>query len=390
MIRALLVDERLALQQLEKLLKEHSCIEIIGACMEPVQAIELARKHKPDVVFLDIHMPEMNGMRAAELIQQSCPGIEIVFVTAYDNYALEAFELNALDYVLKPIQRARLGKTVQRLEDRLNRNASSMPQAGDVWLRTLGMLGYSKGNGPIQGFKRRTAKAQELFAYFLHHRNRVINKDVMLEVLWPDFEPKKAVTHLYTTIYQVRQFLMQAGLDVQIQNVSGGEGYTLDLRQATVDVAEWENGVRRLGVVRPDNREEHQRLFDLYTGEYFGGYDYLWAEGERERVRTIWLHHTSQLARFYSAEGMIVDAVTTYKRLIELHPYYEEGYLGLMQLYDQMGDLPAVEACFSELQKKITDELNVKLSPKVLQWYHSRPYLVDIEAALPDRTVWRS
>lgn len=376
MIRALLVDdERLALRQLEALLNTHYKVTIIEACTEPLQALEVARVQKPDVVFLDIHMPEMNGMRAAEYMQQACPGVDIVFVTAYDNYALEAFELNALDYVLKPIQKVRLDKTMRRLEERISRFPEVDLAAGsEARIQTFASLAYDAGSGALQPFRWRTAKAQELFAYLLHHRSRTVSKDVLLELLWPDFEPKKASTHLYTTIYQVRQCLKQSGLDLQIHNVSGGEGYSLDLNQVKLDVTEWETCIRELGPVGAQAWQEHQRLFDLYGGEYLGNCDYIWAESERERLRTIWLHHSSQLARSYAEGQKVAEAVTIYKRLIELHPYYENGYFGLMMLYDQIGDWPAVETCFRELQVRLVKELGVKLSPEVWSWYRSWPY----------------
>lgn len=377
MIRVLLVDdERLALMQLELLLKEFSNIHIIGTCTAPREAMEQAERLQPDAIFMDIHMPEMSGMKAAEMILQAHPDTDIIFVTAYDAYALEAFELNALDYVLKPVQRLRLGKTIQRLEEQLSRTRAlaQAAEAQGAWLHAFGLLGCSKGGSAPQAFKWRTLKAQELYAYLLHHRGRTVSKDTLLELLWPDFDMKKASTHLYTTIYQVRQCLKQSGTGVQIANASGGEGYTLDLNGALLDVAEWEKGIRQAGDAVPGNWIEHQRLFDLYAGEYFGSCGYVWAEGERERLRTIWLHHSSRLARSYADNGKLAEAVTINKRLVELHPYYEEGYLGLMMLYDRIGDRPAVEACFRELRMHLEVELGTKVSWKVWDWYRNWPY----------------
>jgi two-component system, LytTR family, response regulator len=373
MIRTLLVDdERLSLHRLQDLLTELPEVVIIGACTKPAEAMEMARDHKPDVVFMDIHMPEMNGLRAAELIQQVCPGVQVVFVTAYDAYALEAFELHAMDYLLKPVDPNRLMKTVQRLKKRLAKLPGEGKGNAAVRLHTLPKLGYSVGNFAPLAFKWRTSKAQDLFAYLLHHRSRMVGRDALLEVLWPDFDPKKAATHLYTTIYQTRQSLKHAGLDISIENMSGGDGYTLDLKQVSVDGLEWEKDIRAAGEITSKNLREHQRLFDLYKGDYLGDYDYAWAEEEQERLRTIWLHHASQLANAYTQAGKITEAITAYRRLTALHPYYEEGYLRLMMLYEQTGEMATVEECFMELHQRVAVELGVKLSPGVYQWYHSR------------------
>ncbi|MNP37475.1 Bacterial transcriptional activator domain protein [compost metagenome] len=120
------------------------------------------------------------------------------------------------------------------------------------------------------------------------------------------------------------------------------------------------------------NRPLHHKLFDMYRGEYLEAQDYLWAEGERERLRIIWLHHASQLAESYLNDGQQLEAATLLRRLLELYPYYEEGYLSLMKLYEQIGNRSAVQACYADLKRNMEEDLGVKLSPKVLEWYHSR------------------
>ncbi|MDF2925279.1 MAG: hypothetical protein K0R57_4193 [Paenibacillaceae bacterium] len=370
MIRALLVDdERLALLHLEKMLQELAGIDIIATCTDLAEAMEVAFRQKPDVVFMDIHMPEMNGMRAAELMQEVCPGADIVFVTAYDVYALEAFELNALDYVLKPIQRPRLMKTLQRLEERLPRTEAEISRADETRICCFQSLGYEKNGNPPVSFKWRTTKAQELFAYMLHNRNRFVSKELLLDVLWPDFDPKKAATHLYTTVYQVRQCIKQANLDVQIHNVSGGEGYSLEMKHVRLDVEEWESGVRESGDGGTYKWVEHQKLFELYAGDYFSDYDYIWAESERQRLRSIWQHYGLQLAESHSYSGRLPEALATYQRLIQIQPYCEEAYWGLMKLYDRLGERPAVEAQFRKLKEIMTEELGIPVPSYVEGWY---------------------
>ncbi len=120
-MRVILVDdERLALQQLRKTLEcDVGGIQVIGMFSDPVRVVEDIKKLQPDAVFLDIHMPEITGLKLGKQLQTLVPGIEIVFVTAYDRYAVQAFEMYALDYVMKPIQSNRLQKTVQRLREKI-------------------------------------------------------------------------------------------------------------------------------------------------------------------------------------------------------------------------------------------------------------------------------
>ena len=107
-------DEPRARQFLEKLLSEHETLEVVGVARGGAEALSLVAELKPDAVFLDIHMPDLSGLEVARHLKGDGAPV-IVFVTAYDSHAIEAFELAALDYVLKPIRRERLAETVERL-----------------------------------------------------------------------------------------------------------------------------------------------------------------------------------------------------------------------------------------------------------------------------------
>jgi DNA-binding LytR/AlgR family response regulator len=114
-VRTLIADdEPRARQFLEKLLGEQEDLEMVGTARGGVEALSLCHKLKPDVAFLDIHMPDLSGLEVARQLVRSGPPV-VVFVTAYDKYAVEAFEVAALDYVLKPIKRERLAETVRRV-----------------------------------------------------------------------------------------------------------------------------------------------------------------------------------------------------------------------------------------------------------------------------------
>ena len=112
-MKALIIDdERLARQELKNLLAEYKEIEIIGECANAEEAKEKINLLKPDVLFLDIQMPGKTGL---ELIEEISGLPEVVFVTAYDEFALRAFEVNALDYLLKPVSKERLSETIKKL-----------------------------------------------------------------------------------------------------------------------------------------------------------------------------------------------------------------------------------------------------------------------------------
>ena len=119
MIRVLLVDdEPMANTTLRYLLRAFPVVEVAGDCTSPEAALEFCATRPVDAVFLDIEMPRVKGMELADKISRLLPEALLVFVTAYPDYALRAFEASALDYLLKPVARDRLARTIERLEQR--------------------------------------------------------------------------------------------------------------------------------------------------------------------------------------------------------------------------------------------------------------------------------
>jgi two-component system, LytTR family, response regulator len=122
-IKAIIIDdERLARNELRKLLAEHPDIQIIDEASNAEEGVEKIEQHKPDLIFLDIQMPGKSGF---ELLEELEKAPHVIFTTAYDEFALKAFEVNALDYVLKPIEPKRLADAVHKFHDEVEKTSSS-------------------------------------------------------------------------------------------------------------------------------------------------------------------------------------------------------------------------------------------------------------------------
>lgn len=118
-MNALIIDdERIARQELKRLLSAHPDIEIVGEANTGEQALELISQFGPDVIFLDVQMPGMSGF---ELLEHLDDVPQVIFTTAYDEYALKAFEVSALDYLVKPVAPARLSAAIAKLRPRRDR-----------------------------------------------------------------------------------------------------------------------------------------------------------------------------------------------------------------------------------------------------------------------------
>jgi two-component system LytT family response regulator len=141
-IRAVLVDdEQPARLQMRERLSAHPGIVIVGEADRVKSAADLVKRAKPDVIFLDVQMPGGTGFALLPLLGDLDPPPAVVFVTAYDKYALKAFEANALDYLTKPVKASRLALTIDRLRKQpAQSEAASSAAAGPLELRDLVLL----------------------------------------------------------------------------------------------------------------------------------------------------------------------------------------------------------------------------------------------------------
>ena len=120
-LTALIIDdEPLARQELQYLLERAGGVEVLAQGTNGIEAVELIRTHKPDVVFLDVQMPGLDGFAVLKkLLDRKVPMPQVVFATAFNQYAVRAFEVNAVDYLLKPFDRKRVMQTIEKAQARL-------------------------------------------------------------------------------------------------------------------------------------------------------------------------------------------------------------------------------------------------------------------------------
>lgn len=131
-LTALIVDdEPLARQELQYLLEKAGGVEVLAQGTNGIEAVELIRTHRPDVVFLDVQMPGLDGFGVLKkLLDRRVPLPQVVFATAYNQYAVRAFEVNAVDYLLKPFDRKRVLQTIEKAQSRMTQERGE--GAGDT------------------------------------------------------------------------------------------------------------------------------------------------------------------------------------------------------------------------------------------------------------------
>lgn len=325
-------DEWPALDQMKGLLLQCEGVSSVLTYDNPHEALAAAAKLKPDVLFLDIQMPELSGLTFAEKLLPVSPDTDIVFVTAYRNYAVEAFDLSAMDYLLKPVDPSRLLKTWNKLlSKRLSPAAAGATGAAGEAGRTTAfrLLGDYELTSPQGLVKWRTHKAQELFAYLWIHRQGSVS--VILNDVFPQWNYEKGKQYLHTTVYQIRTTLKKVALEDKIELTFGRENYRLESRDIEGDIEKFQEAAAL--AMQNSQLEELQKACALYTGDLLQSLDSLWVYSARDKYRRLYLKLLEQLtlglvqaARPHEAEDYAV-------RLTELEPLEESYALRLIAIY---------------------------------------------------------
>jgi two-component system LytT family response regulator len=359
-------DENLALESMVRMLKRFD-IEVEGAFQDPREALKHHERLSAEVAFLDIEMPEMGGLELAARLQALNPMLQIVFVTAYEQYAIEAFELAAIDYLLKPIHLKRLEITLKRLRLRA---APSGLETCDPSMATVCMLhhlSFQNSMGNSLEIPWRTTKAKELFAYMIHLGERTPSKDELLDQIWPDVKLEKAVTLLHTTIYQIRQTLKNANIPLRIDYKEGR--YRLDFGAGMqVDSHEWEKAVRKTAE-QEDSDMMHRLLLSGYRGDYLEREDFTWANGERERIKALWLEHALKNASQMEGAEQYSNAISLHQQIQARFPEIEESYFGLMRLFDKLGNSSEVHRQYDKLSLMLDEDFGMRPNDGIIKWF---------------------
>jgi DNA-binding LytR/AlgR family response regulator len=192
-MRTLIVDdEPPARERLKRLLDDIEGVALIGEAEDGAQAVEMIERERPDLVLLDIQMPGLDGFGVVEALDDPPP---VIFVTAYDQYAIRAFEVSALDYLLKPFSRERLEKAIRRAQE-------ARAEEQDVAARL----------GPL--LESLAAQGHYLTRLAVRERDRIRVLDVS-EVDWIGIEDEQVVVHVGERRYSIRRTLteLEARLD---------------------------------------------------------------------------------------------------------------------------------------------------------------------------------
>lgn len=258
-------DEAHVLERFQRMVSGIKELNLCGLFETGEQLLDYLKENHLDAVFLDIEMPVVNGLQLSEQIQNLNENIDIIFVTAFNQYAVEAFELQALDYILKPLTEDRLAKSVNRLL----KTRKIVNEPGKLFIQCLGEFQVFL-NGEAMTWKN--SKAKEVLAFLVHKNGVPVGWEKIADAVWPDFNSQKAQANFHATTYLLRKRLAESGISHILECIRGN--YRIVTDKVDCDVYQLEKVLKNNQVIS----EEGFPLFEqLVHKGYLGGSGYNWA-----------------------------------------------------------------------------------------------------------------
>lgn len=367
MYRSIIVDdESIAIKRFEHLASKEERITLLASFTEPTEALSYIKEHPVDIAFLDIEMPGINGLDLAEQLQIQDPFISIIFITAYDHYALDAFQAHALGYLLKPVSLQDFSRQIDslsRTKTPRKLDTPSMPTKQQADILSVSCLGqFSCMTAAQTPIAFRTAKTAELFALLLHYHGTSITKYFILDTLFPDMDYEKSNKIFYVSCSYLRSTFSKSGYpDLLLRE---NDSYRLNMSMITCDFLPLINNTARVSNM---TLEELISLSACYKGEYLMGRSYEWAFETRTYLQDLYQRMQSRLAAIYLQNGQDNDAIELLKKYLITDPCNEETVIGLLQIYHKNGQHGQALNIYNTYKDKLYELLDTTPSASVLR-----------------------
>jgi two-component SAPR family response regulator len=322
MIQVVAVDDELpALRRVEKLLQTLDGVQVSGLFDNAETFLEhvLTDSEPIDLVLLDMEMPAIHGLEVARRLRAFRPEIHIAFLTAYEEFARNAFEVEALDYLLKPVMEEDLARTLSRCAKRsIHNDAAEANFIQGISVRSFGPFAVRLDEGETVRF--RNSKGRELLAYLHHHRGKFVSKSQILDELWYGGDVERTQVILHSTVYQLRKDLEACGLQgIVEQEKTAGGSYGLRWTVAFDDVIAFENEYR---LYKQTASLLHvMRALQLYGGGYLAGSGYGWAAPRQAELELSYAELLEAMVNIYVKQQRYEIALNPMQKWAQLLPF---------------------------------------------------------------------
>ncbi|MBV7274503.1 response regulator [Clostridium sp. PL3] len=372
MIRVIIVDDELpALKMAESVLRAFDNVQIRGAFSDQDELLECIPTIEVDLILLDIKMPGIHGLELAGRINEIRSDIFIVFVTAYDSYAIEAFETDALDYIMKPITEERMKKTLERYIKRCG-DQKKDEKSRCILVSSFGRFSVESENG--EKMKFRTVKTEELFAFLIHHQGNPVSKEKIMEELWYDRDVDKAQSILYTTLYQLRKDLENFGLSNIIENSRKDGGICRliwspdywDCAEYIKLYKQYKNGSLSM--------ESLKHAIEIYQNGYLTGNGYRWAAEKGAELEINCFELLEKIVDNEVQKQRFEAAMVYLKKWADIFPFTEDIHAKIIAVHLLLNNKEAAILHYQRIKEIFTEDEGIPIEI-YMDALISNPYL---------------
>lgn len=359
MLRAIIVDdELLSIKRLNRILSQSGTVDVCRTFLNPLEAYDYARENPLDIVFLDISMPEIDGMSLSARLRAHDQEVHIVFVTGYDEYAVQAFDLNALDYLMKPVTAERVARTLERVGSKTAAKVSESLLS----VRLFNGLQLNRQDESGSLLRLRSPKTEELLVYLIYKGK--VSREEIIDTLWSGLEPEKAHKNLNSTLYYIRKAVSEGQLKNPI-NANRKEIW-IDEEHMACDLYEFkrlvkqirqEQGISALNLIR--------QAEDLYTGAFLKSKGYEWAISHSRQLEREFIELLELAGKHYSECGQSNHALHYFEAILKLDPLREDISLEAIRIYMANGRMNEAVRQYRSLEQMLKQELGTLPDPRI-------------------------
>ncbi len=359
MLKAIAVDdEKKALQVLSRIMKSVENVELAGTFTKPEEALAFLSIEKIDIAFLDIEMPGMCGLELAERIYDLKSDTEVIFTTAYNQYALQAFSVHAIGYLLKPIDPEEISTHVTDIMRRRRLITEHQTEQPGMIVKCLGEFNTFFGGAVMEKVSWRTTKAEEMFAFLLNRLGKPVQKEVIIDTLWPDADSDKGNNYFYVSTYYLRKNFATRGFPKIITN--SRKMYRLNTGYLDCDLLEFEETIRKLKNGRYLSTDAIKKAVNLYQGPYLNNKDYEWAGMMRTWLENEYANMQFILQERYMEAADYHQAKNCLKSIIRHNPLSDEAYNRLIKAQIRAGDKASAKKTYNDYKTLLQQEFNME------------------------------
>lgn len=367
MIRTVIIDDEPPILKLhKKIIEQSEKFEIVGCYSRVEDAMQMFEQLCPHVCFLDIRMPTKNGLDFTRELRGISPNTKFVFITAYAEYALKAFDVEAFDYLLKPLSIKDIERVAKRLTLRFaSTQVALVKERLKVYL--FGEPHFETEQQVAMTKMWRSGKTEELFFYLLLHGGRTFFSDALMEVLWPDHQYKSGKAMLHTTINRLKQSLKS--IDISLEVTFRLSRYTFTFDSLWTDYDEIHGLIVEVNSVNHENYNRVKSGLELYKGRLLNSLDYHWLHSMRQRIENKMICLYELLVEFEMKQGNFNSAIVSALKGLQIETGHEPLNAQLLRCYLHVGNHKAFESHYTALVHLLKSEFGMEPSPKMKALY---------------------